>query len=98
MPVEQPQPREYGPGAPVTAPGESADTGSEPDEHSTRTIANDGPDEPEGDVPVEVRVRGLVAGLEGIEQLPLAEHAPRYADVHAQLQGALIEIDGESGG
>jgi hypothetical protein len=47
---------------------------------------------------VEGRVRHLVAGLDGIEQLPLAEHAQRYAEVHGKLQAALTELDGESSG
>jgi len=48
--------------------------------------------------PVEERVRQQVATLVGIENRPLAEHAQRYDEVHAELQAALTEIDGESGG
>ena len=48
--------------------------------------------------PVEERVRQQVASLSGIENRPLAEHAQRYDEVHAELQAALTEIDGESGG
>jgi hypothetical protein len=48
-------------------------------------------------VPVEQRVRAQVAALDGIEDVPLAEHAQRYDEVHAALQAALVEIDGESG-
>ena len=47
--------------------------------------------------PVEQRVREQVAALEGIADVPLAEHAQRYDEVHAALQAALVEIDGESG-
>jgi hypothetical protein len=50
-----------------------------------------------GAVPVEQRVREQVAALDGIEDVPLAEHAQRYDEVHAALQAALVEIDGESG-
>jgi hypothetical protein len=74
--------------------------------HSDPADEPGGPDQREGpdpgglgaDAVVEDRVRHLVAGLDGIEKLPLAEHAQRYADVHGKLQGALTEIDGESGG
>ena len=48
-------------------------------------------------VPVEQRVREQVAKLDGIADMPLAEHAQRYDEVHAALQAALVEIDGESG-
>jgi hypothetical protein len=48
-------------------------------------------------MPVEQRVREQVAALDGIEDVSLAEHARRYDDVHAALQAALVEIDGESG-
>jgi hypothetical protein len=48
--------------------------------------------------PVEERVRQQVASLVGIENRPLAEHAQRYDEVHVELQAALTEIDGESGG
>lgn len=48
-------------------------------------------------VPVEQRVHEQVAALEGIEGAPVAEHAQRYDEVHAALQAALVEIDGESG-
>ena len=48
-------------------------------------------------VPVEQRVREQVATLDGIADMPLAEHAQRYDEVHAALQAALVEIDGESG-
>ena len=48
--------------------------------------------------PVEERVRQQVARLDGIEALPPAEHAQRYDEVHAELQAALTEIDGEGGG
>jgi hypothetical protein len=78
--------------------GPSDDPSSEASDDPSGASRDDGPAELEADAPVEVRVGRLVAGLEGIDQLPLAEHAPRYADVHAQLQGALTEIDGESGG
>jgi hypothetical protein len=47
--------------------------------------------------PVEQRVREHVAALDGIADMPLAEHAQRYDEVHATLQAALVEIDGESG-
>jgi hypothetical protein len=47
--------------------------------------------------PVEQRVREQVATLDGIEDVPLAEHAQHYDEVHAALQAALVEIDGESG-
>jgi hypothetical protein len=57
-----------------------------------------GPGELGADALVEGRVRHLVAGLDGIEQLPLAEHAQRYAEVHGKLQAALTELDGESSG
>jgi hypothetical protein len=50
------------------------------------------------DASVEERVRYHVAGLDGIERRPLAEHAQRYDEVHVELQAALTEIDGESGG
>jgi hypothetical protein len=76
----------------------SDDPSDGPSDYPSGASRDDGPAELEADAPVEVRVRRLVAGLEGIDQLPLAEHAPRYAYVHAQLQGALTEIDGESGG
>ena len=52
---------------------------------------------PVGVVPVEQRVREQVATLDGIADMPLAEHAQRYDEVHAALQAALVEIDGESG-
>jgi hypothetical protein len=55
------------------------------------------PDETVKPVPVEQRVREQVAALDGIEDVPLAEHAQRYDEVHAALQAALVEIDGESG-
>jgi hypothetical protein len=55
------------------------------------------PDEAVKPVPVEQRVREQVAALDGIEDVPLAEHAQRYDEVHAALQAALVEIDGESG-
>ena len=48
-------------------------------------------------MPVEHRVREQVAALDGITDVPLAEHARRYDEVHAALQAALVEIDGESG-
>ena len=48
-------------------------------------------------VPVEQRVREQVATLDGIADMPLAEHAQRYDEVHSALQAALVEIDGESG-
>ena len=51
----------------------------------------------DGAVPVEQRVREKVAALDGIEDVPLGEHAQRYDEVHAALQAALVEIDGESG-
>lgn len=47
--------------------------------------------------PVEQRVREQVAALDGIEDVPVDEHAERYDQVHAALQAALGEIDGESG-
>lgn len=50
-----------------------------------------------GAAPVEQRVREQVAALDGIEDVPLDEHAERYDHVHAALQAALVEIDGESG-
>lgn len=50
-----------------------------------------------GALPVEQRVREQVAALDGIEDVPLGEHAQRYDEVHAALQAALVEIDGESG-
>lgn len=49
------------------------------------------------DLPVAERVRRRVAALDGIADLPLSEHAQRYDEVHAELQAALTEIDGESG-
>jgi hypothetical protein len=105
LPVEQPEPREYEPGDAITAPGRSSETpamsnpsGSDRADDPSGTSQDDGPAELAADAPVEERVRQLVTGLAGIEHLPLAEHASRYADVHAQLQGALTEIDGESGG
>ena len=55
------------------------------------------PEEPAGGVPVEQRVHDQVAALDDIEDVPLAEHAQRYDEVHAALQAALVEIDGESG-
>ncbi|HEY3090824.1 MAG TPA: hypothetical protein VGJ59_22470 [Jatrophihabitantaceae bacterium] len=58
---------------------------------------HEAPDETVGAVPVEQRVREQVAALDGIEGVPLAEHAQRYDEVHAALQAALVEIDGESG-
>ena len=54
-------------------------------------------DQPE-QVPVAERVRNLAAELDGIETRPLGEHAERYDHVHAQLQAALSEIDGGTGG
>jgi hypothetical protein len=48
-------------------------------------------------MPVEQRVRDHVTALDDIEDVPLAEHAKRYGEVHAALQAALVEIDGESG-
>jgi hypothetical protein len=53
-------------------------------------------EETAGAVPVEQCVREQVAALDGIEDVPLAEHAQRYDEVHAALQAALVEIDGES--
>ncbi len=49
-------------------------------------------------VPAEERVRRQVAALDGIDERPLAEHAERYDQVHAQLQAALTGIDGGAGG
>jgi hypothetical protein len=60
-------------------------------------VPDDVPDEAGVAVPVEQRVREQVAALDGIEDVPLAEHAQRYDEVHAALQAALVEIDGESG-
>lgn len=60
-------------------------------------MPDDVPDEAGGAVPVEQRVREQVAALDGIEDVPLAEHAQRYDEVHAALQAVLVEIDGESG-
>jgi hypothetical protein len=48
------------------------------------------------DQPVAERVRRQVATLDGLAALPLSEHAQRYDEVHAELQAALTEIDGES--
>jgi hypothetical protein len=48
------------------------------------------------DQPVAERVRRQVAALDGLAALPLSEHARRYDEVHAELQAALTEIDGES--
>jgi hypothetical protein len=48
------------------------------------------------DLPVAERVRRQVATLDGLAALPLSEHAQRYDEVHAELQAALTEIDGES--
>ena len=48
-------------------------------------------------MPVEQRVREQVTALDGIEDVPLGEHAQHYDEVHAALQAALVEIDGESG-
>jgi hypothetical protein len=53
--------------------------------------------EPAAAVPVEHRVHEQVAALDDIEHVPLAEHAQRYDEVHAALQAALVQIDGESG-
>jgi hypothetical protein len=89
---------QVGPEAAGEAPAMSNPSGSDRGDDPSGTTQDDGPAELAADAPVEERVRRLVTGLEGIEHLPLAEHAPRYADVHAQLQGALTEIDGESGG
>jgi hypothetical protein len=60
-------------------------------------LAAGAPDELGADAPVEERVRRHVAALDGIADLPLSEHAQRYDEVHAELQAALTEIDGESG-
>lgn len=60
-------------------------------------MPDDVPDEEGGAVPVEQRVREQVAALDGIEDVPLGEHARCYDEVHAALQAALVEIDGESG-
>jgi hypothetical protein len=89
---------QVGPDAAGEAPAMSNPSGSGRGDDPSGTSQDDGPAELAADAPVEERVRRLVTGLEGIEHLPLAEHAPRYADVHTQLQGALTEIDGESGG
>jgi len=50
----------------------------------------------EADLSVADRVRRQVAALDGLAALPLSEHARRYDEVHAELQAALTEIDGES--
>jgi hypothetical protein len=55
------------------------------------------PEYDDADRPVEERVRRQVAALDGIADRPLSEHAQRYDEVHAELQAALTEIDGESG-
>ena len=48
------------------------------------------------DLPVAERVRRQAGALDGLADLPLSEHARRYDEVHAELQAALTEIDGES--
>ena len=48
--------------------------------------------------PVDERVRSQLAQLEDIEHRPLAEHAERYDQVHAELQTALSDIDGAAEG
>lgn len=48
--------------------------------------------------PVRARIRQLVADLDGIENVPLAEHAERYSAAHAALQAALTDIDNPAGG
>jgi hypothetical protein len=90
-------------------PGGSDPSQSDPADEPGRPDQRDEPGSPDqrddpgpgrlgADALVEGRVRHLVAGLDGIEQLPLAEHAQRYAEVHGKLQAALTELDGESSG
>jgi hypothetical protein len=79
----------------------SGDDGAQPQradgtEHSDK--GNRRNSDPGSDVSVEERVRRRVAELDGIEHQPLATHAERYDEIHAELQAALTEIDGESGG
>lgn len=48
--------------------------------------------------PVDERVRSQLVQLDDIEHRPLAEHAERYDQVHAELQSALSDIDGAAEG
>lgn len=103
MSVEQP----FGPtSTDEWAQSEPAGDASAPDEvgadDSSLAVASDDggavvEDDGGTDLPVEERVRRQVAALDGIADLPLSEHARRYDEVHAELQAALTEIDGESG-
>jgi hypothetical protein len=40
------------------------------------------------------RVHAALGALEGLDQAPLADHAPRYEALHDELQAVLAEIDG----
>lgn len=53
---------------------------------------------PPAELSVAARIRQRVADLDGIENLPLAEHAELYSAAHAALQAALSEIDTPAGG
>ncbi len=44
------------------------------------------------------RIGAALASLDGIEAMPLSEHAERYGEVHERLQAALADIDGETPG
>jgi hypothetical protein len=39
------------------------------------------------------QIADSVAGLDGLEQLPLSEAAQRFSELHAELQGALTDLD-----
>ena len=39
------------------------------------------------------QISDAVAALDGLEQLPLSEAAQRFGELHAELQGALTDLD-----
>jgi hypothetical protein len=42
-------------------------------------------------------VEETMARLDGLRDLPVSEHAEVYADLHEQLQAALVQADAEPG-
>lgn len=56
-----------------------------------------GPEDSDADPnadPTTASVRAQAAALRGIQDRPVAEHAERYQQIHAGLQAALADIDG----
>ena len=39
------------------------------------------------------QISDSVAAVDGLEQLPLSEAAHRFSELHAELQGALTDLD-----